>query len=141
MQSHCLQLDYSTSEKRLMLMEFARLSHSDQGLLNGLLLQACRHRYSRHSEEEDFQRMATAYKLQCLRYLNMTLAASPSVFSDATVANVLTLALDEVRSRALRDCRRLILVRWFWETRGCRGLMSLALSKWSTLMVDRKRSA
>ncbi len=76
--------------------EWTRLAVTDVGFLQSVLLGACRHLSQTWPPRRDFfLQQAHYYKVTTMRSLAWSLL-SQSCFSDATVATVLTLALDEV---------------------------------------------
>jgi hypothetical protein len=76
--------------------ELVRLAVTDIGLLNGILLAACRHLTLYHRQQQVYTQLATHFKLASLRIINATISEGPSSVRGSTVANVIMLACDEV---------------------------------------------
>src|SRR6186713_80738 len=110
MTTHCAMFQGMVKCSLLMPLDWVKLSFTDMGLLCGILLAACRHLCVAQHEEHKYMRLATQYKLASIRQVSATLMEEGSSFSDSTVANVLALAIDEVRkipSHNLRGEERL----------------------------------
>jgi hypothetical protein len=88
-----------------MTKDWVRLTLTNVGSLNGILLAACRHLsgyHQQHQQQHHYQQLAILYKLYCVQDLRKAISLEiSSLISDGTVANSILLAYDEVR-RMLR---------------------------------------
>jgi hypothetical protein len=86
-------------EKR-MITAWVPLALTDAGLLDSILLTACRHLSSNdwQQQQQQFKELSVQYKLECLRSLREAISVKTS-FDDATVAKAVMLVYDEVRSK------------------------------------------
>lgn len=79
------------------------LALTDEGLIDALLLAACRHLFDhcQQSQQQQFTQLAAHYKLACVRSLREAISAE-LFFRDATVTKAIMLAYDEVRTGYFR---------------------------------------
>jgi hypothetical protein len=99
MKIYCSIVRHPVSYLEFMTEEWMGLAQTDTGLLSGLFLAASRHLSENHPQQQLFTRLAIQYKIACVRAVSETIsAATLSQFRDSTVANVMVLAFDEVRS-------------------------------------------
>ena len=79
---------------------WVKLAITDAGMLNGILLAACRHLSIVYPERPHIEQSIFSYKAYSLRDLNDDLKSQHMPLSDLTVSKALILALDEVYSQA-----------------------------------------
>lgn len=91
--------------RREMLHRWVPLAITDQGLLNGVLLAACRNlsRLAQRSNDAEDQatrrsyaQLALGYKGKCMQSLRTAMESEKDRINDQTMAKVLMLATDEV---------------------------------------------
>lgn len=97
MNAHCPILNEDASYQLVVPMDWVALSLTDKGFLCSIFIASCRHMLRYQPHEQRFMRLAIQYKLTSLQTLNTTILGSSSSLSDSTVANVIALAIDEVK--------------------------------------------
>lgn len=93
---HCQRYTDSSVWKRFMLTELFPLALANTGLLNAILLAACRNLFEKDKSSRYVQ-LATYYKLACLQSMSELLAAQNPQVGDSAIAQASLLAADEVR--------------------------------------------
>lgn len=81
--------DYQNQLRR----DWVGLALADFGLLNGIFLATCRHLETCYRSDQ-YARLATQYKVACLRALRQ--AVSHDAAQDGAIASAMSLAFDEV---------------------------------------------
>lgn len=79
----------------LQLKHWIPLALSDRGLMAALFLQSC-HSLEALNPCQNYADMSTTYRLQCIQSTNASLAKTATQMSDATIAKVMIMAVDEV---------------------------------------------
>lgn len=103
MNTHCVISQAMVNCSYLFPLDWVKLSLTDMGLLCSILLVSCRYLSVVQHQEHKFMRLAIKYKLASIRQLRTAIKEGASSFNDSTVANVLVLAIDEVRETLLRS--------------------------------------
>jgi hypothetical protein len=99
--THCEKLSEQVEYAERMSTEWVRLALTTPGFFSGVLLIASRHlsmMYDSNQEmKHEFTKHAMHYKVACVQSLGASITAEQSsAFTDSTLAQVMTLALDEV---------------------------------------------
>jgi len=82
--------------------EWVSLALTDPGMLNGLLIPACRSLHSLHGgDPHRYLEYALRYKVACIASLNKAILEEGSNPRDSTIAKAVILAGDEVVLRSL----------------------------------------
>jgi hypothetical protein len=97
MSTNCHIFQGPEDYRRLLIEEWTRFGLTDAGFLNSLFLAACRHLSLYHLQQQIYIQLAIQYKLMSLQNLGITISAGPSSVKDSTIANVISLASDEVQ--------------------------------------------
>ncbi len=103
MTTHCVIFQRLVNCSYLVPLDWVKLSLTDMGLLCSILLASCRYLCVAQHQEPKFMRLALRYKLASVRQLSAAITEEASSFNDSTVANVLALAIDEVRETPPRS--------------------------------------
>jgi hypothetical protein len=83
--------------------DWVRLALTDAGFLQSIFLETCRHlSMAWYQRQGDFVQLASRYKIACMRTLIESISGRSS-YNDATIANVIELAFDEVRLLRRRE--------------------------------------
>lgn len=72
------------------------LALTDPGLLNGILISACRSLHVLYSGRSPYLNAAVRYKVSCIRSVNDDISKEPAAPRDATIAKAIMLSGDEV---------------------------------------------
>lgn len=79
----------------MQLKHWIPLALSDRGLMAALFLQSC-HSLEALNPCQNYSDMSIKYRLQCIQSTNASLATTSTQMSDATIAKVMIMAVDEV---------------------------------------------
>lgn len=79
----------------MQLKHWIPLALSDRGLMAALFLQSC-HSLGALNPCQSYADMSTKYRIQCIQSTNASLATTATQMSDATIAKVMIMAVDEV---------------------------------------------
>jgi hypothetical protein len=79
----------------MQLKHWIPLALSDRGLMAALFLQSCQS-LGALNPCQNYADMSTKYRLQCIQSTNASLATRDRQMSDATIAKVMIMAIDEV---------------------------------------------
>ncbi|KAK4064135.1 transcriptional regulator family: Fungal Specific TF [Trichoderma aggressivum f. europaeum] len=102
----------------LQLKHWIPLALSDRGLMAALFLQSC-HSLGVLNPHQDYADMSTKYRLQCIQSTNASLATTATQMSDATIAKVMIMAIDEFTIGNVDAWRaHLAAITWMIERRG-----------------------
>ncbi|KAL6691299.1 hypothetical protein J3F84DRAFT_387291 [Trichoderma pleuroticola] len=102
----------------LQLKYWIPLALSDRGLMAALFLQACQS-LGALNPCQNYVDMSTKYRLQCIQSTNASLATTATQMSDATIAKVMIMAVDEFTLGNVDAWRaHLAAITWMIERRG-----------------------
>ncbi|KAL6796249.1 hypothetical protein GGI42DRAFT_331242 [Trichoderma sp. SZMC 28013] len=102
----------------LQLKYWIPLALSDRGLMAALFLQSC-HSLGVLNPCQNYADMSTKYRLQCIQSTNASLAMRATQMSDATIAKVMIMAVDEFTLGNVDAWRaHLAAITWMIERRG-----------------------
>ncbi|KAL6790940.1 hypothetical protein J3E68DRAFT_81881 [Trichoderma sp. SZMC 28012] len=102
----------------MQLKHWIPLALSDRGLMAALFLQSC-HSLGVLNPSQDYADMSTKYRLQCIQSTNASLAKTATQMSDATIAKVMIMAVDEFTLGNVDAWRaHLTAITWMIERRG-----------------------
>ncbi|KAL6835705.1 hypothetical protein J3E69DRAFT_319363 [Trichoderma sp. SZMC 28015] len=102
----------------MQLKHWIPLALSDRGLMAALFLQSC-HSLEALNPCQNYSDMSTKYRLQCIQSTNASLATTASQMSDATIAKVMIMAVDEFTLGNVDAWRaHLTAITWMIERRG-----------------------
>lgn len=93
--SHCEHFTSNLKYLDGMRNKFVPLTLTTPGLLSGALLTTCRSLFFL-SRDPQYVRLAMQYKVACLGHLNSAISCRSGVMQDATIAQALLLASDDV---------------------------------------------
>ncbi|KAL5089054.1 hypothetical protein Trisim1_005911 [Trichoderma cf. simile WF8] len=102
----------------LQLKHWIPLALSDRGLMAALFLQSC-HSLAVLNPCQNYADMSTKYRLQCIQSTNDSLSKTATQMSDATIAKVMIMAVDEYTLGNVDAWRaHLTAITWMIERRG-----------------------
>ncbi|KAL7803875.1 hypothetical protein V8C43DRAFT_396 [Trichoderma afarasin] len=102
----------------MQLKHWIPLALSDRGLMAALFLQSC-HSLGVLNPCQNYADMSTKYRLQCIQSTNASLATTAEQMSDATIAKVMIMAVDEFTLGNVDAWRaHLTAITWMIEARG-----------------------
>ncbi|KAH0531270.1 hypothetical protein TsFJ059_000125 [Trichoderma semiorbis] len=102
----------------MQLKHWIPLALSDRGLMAALFLQSC-HSLRELNPCQNYSDMSTKYRLQCIQSTNTSLAKTATQMSDATIAKVMIMAVDEFTLGNVDAWRaHLTAITWMIERRG-----------------------
>ncbi|KAL6819979.1 hypothetical protein V8C40DRAFT_252055 [Trichoderma camerunense] len=102
----------------MQLKHWIPLALSDRGLMAALFLQSC-HSLEVLNPRQNYANMSTKYRLQCIQSTNASLAKTATQMSDATIAKVMIMAVDEFTLGNVDAWRaHLTAITWMIEKRG-----------------------
>ncbi|KAK4078926.1 transcriptional regulator family: Fungal Specific TF [Trichoderma harzianum] len=102
----------------MQLKHWIPLALSDRGLMAALFLQSC-HSLEALNPCQNYADMSTKYRLQCIQSTNASLAKTATQLSDATIAKVMIMAVDEFTLGNVDAWRaHLTAITWMIERRG-----------------------
>lgn len=102
----------------MQLKHWIPLALSDRGLMAALFLQSC-HSLGALNSCQNYADMSTKYRIQCIQSTNASLATTATQLSDATIAKVMIMAVDEFTLGNVDAWRaHLTAITWMIERRG-----------------------
>ncbi|PKK43609.1 hypothetical protein CI102_13521, partial [Trichoderma harzianum] len=102
----------------MQLKHWIPLALSDRGLMAALFLQSCQS-LGALNPCQNYADMSTKYRLQCIQSTNASLATRDRQMSDATIAKVMIMAIDEFTLGNFDAWRaHLTAITWMIERRG-----------------------
>ncbi|KAM6478031.1 hypothetical protein HDV62DRAFT_371793 [Trichoderma sp. SZMC 28011] len=102
----------------MQLKHWIPLALSDRGLMAALFLQSC-HSLEALNPCQNYSDMSIKYRLQCIQSTNASLATTSTQMSDATIAKVMIMAVDEFTLGNVDGWRaHLTAITWMIERRG-----------------------